>query len=531
MAVTTQRRGLPNPFAHLITDQNYMWWAALPVIMGMFIVIIDSSIVNVALPHIMAAFGSNVDDIEWISTGYMLAAAAMMPTTGFLADRIGRKKLYAIAIFLFTVTSMLCGAAWSAESLIFFRILQGIAGGAIQPVGQAIVFEAFPPEKRGMSMAIVGIGAMLAPTLGPTLGGYLVEYINWRWIFYVNLIPGLIATFMAASVLRETVLKNVKMDVWGFVSMAVFLSAFLVGVSDGHSKGWDSPYILGLFAVAAVSFGIFLVVELWRKEPLIDLRLFSNFTYSAGTVASVVMGVGLFGGMFLLPVFLQTVMGYDAVKTGLIMLPSGLTVGLMMPIAGILSNRLDPRVPLIGGLGLMGLSLILQSHMTPETPLATIYGWTILRGIGMGLAFPSMNQTALGAVPIQKIGQASGLFNVTRQIGGSFGIAILATILSQRTAFHTAIIGQDAARNGLAGHAVGALKGLMMSHGSNALVAQQQAGAVIGMLASKQAAVLAFQDTFWISGIVMFAGAIPALFLVKQKHRGQAGHAPMAVIE
>lgn len=533
MAIATpQRRGLPNPFAHLITDQNYMWWVTIPVILGMFIVIIDSSIVNVALPQIMAAFGSNVEDIEWVSTGYMLAAAIMMPTTGFLSDRFGRKKLFAAAIFLFTLTSMLCGAAWSAESLVFFRVLQGLVGGAIQPVAQAIVFEAFPAEKRGMSMAIVGVGAMLAPTLGPTLGGYLVEYINWRWIFYINLVPGLIATFLAMTVLRESSLKAVRMDVWGFASMAIFLSAFLLGVSEGNAKGWDSPYIVSLLAVAAIGFAVFLVVELWRAEPLIDLRLFKNFTYSAGTVASVVMGIGLFGGMFVLPLFLQSVMGYDAVKTGLVMLPSGLAVGLMMPIAGMLSSRIDPRVPLIGGLGLMGLSLILQSHMTPDTPLATIYGWTILRGIGMGLAFPSMNQTALGAVPIQKIGQASGLFNVTRQIGGSFGIAMLATFLSQRLAHHMAIIGQDAARNGLAGQAIGALKGMMVQHGASAMVAQQQAGAVIGMLASKQASVSAFQDTFWISGIIMLAGAIPSLFLIKRETQpGQAGAAHAAIIE
>jgi DHA2 family multidrug resistance protein len=516
-------------FAGLITDQNYMWWVAVPMLLGMFIVIMDNSIVNVALPHIMAAFGSNVEDIEWVSTGYMLSSAVMMPTTGFLGDRFGRKRLYVLAVFLFTIISMLCGAAWSTGSLIFFRVLQGIVGGAIQPVSQAILFEAFPPEKRGMSMAVVGIGAMFAPMIGPTLGGYLVDYLNWRWIFYVNLVPGLFATFMAFTIIRESKLKLVKFDGAGFALMATFLSTCLLAVSQGNSKGWDSPYILGLFAVAAVTFGLFLVVEFWRREPVVDLTLFKYTTYTAGTITSIVMGIGLFGGVFLLPLFLQNLMGYDAIQTGLIMFPQGLAVGIMMPVAGALANKVDPRVLMISGMCIMGYSLFLQAGMTPDTPVAAIYWWTILRGVGMGLAFPSMNQTSLGAVPLHKIGQASGLFNVMRTVGGSFGIALLSTMLTQRQVFHTAILGQDAARNGLVGTAVRGLMGLFVQHGSSPQIAQMQAGALLGMAAGKQAAVLAFQDAFWVAGLVMCLGAIPALLMVKNKSTG-GGHGGPPVI-
>ncbi|HEY9855570.1 MAG TPA: DHA2 family efflux MFS transporter permease subunit [Stenomitos sp.] len=523
MATSAARWAFPNPFRDLITDDNYMWWAAIPVILGMFIAIIDSSIVNVALPHMMSAFGSNVEEIEWVSTGYMLSAAIMMPTTGFLGDRFGRKKLYALAIFLFTLTSMLCGAAWDVGSLVLFRVLQGIVGGAIQPVSQAIIFEAFPPNKRGMSMAIVGIGAMFAPMIGPTLGGYIVDYINWRWIFYVNLVPGLFATFMAMAALRETKTKPVKFDGWGFALMAIFLSTFLMGFSQGNSKGWGSDYIVGMFVAAALSFAGFLVVELWRREPVVDLTLFKNVTYTSGTIASVIMGIGLFGGIFLLPVFLQNLMGYDAVQTGLLMMPSGLVVGLMMPISGALLSRTDPRVPMVAGLSIMALSLFLQAGMSPDTSLWTLVGWTILRGVGMGLAFPAMNQTSLGAVPIQKIGQASGLFNVTRQVGGTFGIAVLSTLLTQRQVFHTAILGQDAAHNGLAMQAIQGLKAQFMAHGSNVIAAQQQAGAVVGMMAAKQASVAAFQDAFWIAGAVMLAGVVPALLMKRQVQRAPGG--------
>lgn len=527
MATSAKGWTVPNPFRDLITDDNYMWWAAIPVILGMFIAIIDSSIVNVALPHMMSAFGSNVEEIEWVSTGYMLSAAIMMPTTGFLGDRFGRKKLYAVAIFLFTVTSMLCGAAWDVGSLVLFRVLQGVVGGAIQPVSQAIIFEAFPAHKRGMSMAIVGIGAMFAPMIGPTLGGYIVEYINWRWIFYVNLIPGLLATFMAMTVLRESKLKAVKFDGWGFALMAIFLSTFLMGFSQGNSKGWDSDYIVAMFVVAALSFAAFLVVELWRREPVVDLSLFKNVTYSAGTITSVIMGIGLFGGLFLLPVFLQNLMGYDAIQTGLLMMPSGLVVGLMMPVSGALLSRTDPRVPMIAGLALMATSLFLQAGMTPDTGLWTLVGWTVLRGIGMGLAFPAMNQTSLAAAPIHKIGQASGLFNVTRQVGGTFGIAVLSTMLTQRQAFHTAILGQDAAHSGMAMQAIAGLKAQFVTHGASALVAQQQAGAVVGMMAAKQASIYAFQDAFWIAGVVMLLGILPALLMRRTVQRAPGGHGPM----
>lgn len=518
--ITNPRGGMPNPFAGLINDQNYMWWAALPVMLGMMVAILDSSIVNVALPNIMAAFGSNVEDIEWVSTGYMLSAAIMMPTTGFISDRFGRKKLYVIAVLLFTLTSMLCGAAWSAGSLIFFRVLQGIVGGAIQPVGQAILFEAFPPDKRGMSMALVGIGAMFAPMIGPTAGGYLVDYLNWRWIFYVNLIPGLFATFLAFSILRESTLKHVKFDGLGFGSMAIFLVTFLLGISQGNSKGWDSNYIVGLFALAFVSFCVFLVVEFWVAEPVVDLRLFKYGTYTAGTFASIALGIGLFGGLFLLPVFLQNLMGFDAVQTGLLMMPSGLIMGIMMPISGAILSRTDPRIPLVVGLIIMGSSLLLQSHMSPDTSIPTLLIWTSLRSVGMALCFPAMNQTSLGAVPIQKIGQASGLFNVTRQIGGSFGIAILSTTLTQRQIFHTAILGQAMAKVGQVSAMARGLAGAFVTHGSSMTVAQQQAGMMVGMVATKQAMVWAFDDAFWLAAVIVFVGTVPALFMKKQPHQG-----------
>lgn len=504
-----------------------MWWVAIPVILGMFIVIMDTSIVNVALPHMMSAFGVDVEQIQWISTGYMMAIAVMMPTTGFLGDRFGRKRIYVLALFLFTMASVLCGLAWNNESLIVFRVFQGIVGGGIQPVAQAIIFEAFPPEKRGLSMALIGIGAMFAPVIGPTLGGYLVEYLNWRWIFFVNLPFGLFGTFMAFAILRESPRRTVRFDMIGFALMAVFLSTFLLALSQSNEKGWGSNYIVSLLVIAVVSFGLFLIVEFWVREPVIRLSLFRNITYSSGTIASVAMGVGLYGGIFLLPVFLQTLMGYDAIKTGLLMMPQGLAVGIVMPISGIMLNKMDPRIPMATGLGLMGLSLVLQSQMTPLTSLYDIIFWSVLRGIGMAFAFPALSQMALGAFPLKKIGQASGLFNVTRQIGGSFGIAFLATLLTQRTVFHLSSISQQPGPMGYIAEKSTALAQGMMRLGSDPTLAHSQAQAAIGQMAAAQASILAFQEAFLASGIIMFIGMVPVILMKKKPKPAGAPSATM----
>jgi DHA2 family multidrug resistance protein len=519
IARAPQQRG---PLAGLITDANYMWWAALPIILGMFIVIMDSSIVNVAISHIMNDFGSNVEEIEWVSTAYMLASAVMMPTTGFLGERFGKKKLYVVAIALFTIASMLCGAAWSAGSLIGFRVFQGVVGGAIQPVAQAILFETFPPEKRGLSQVLVGMGAMFAPMIGPTVGGYLVDYLSWRWIFYVNLVPGIVATAIAWAVLREGKTHPVSFDAWGFSLMATFLTTALLALSQGNSKGWSSPYIVALFAIAGLTFGGFLISSLWRREPVVRLDLFRYFNFAVGNVVSVMMGIGLFGGMFLLPVFLQGLMGFDAIQSGLLTLPQGLAAGVMMALSTKLFARFDPRVPMAAGMGLLGYSLILQAGMTLETSTSTIAFWVTLRGLGMGMAFPALNQLALASVPIQRVGQAAGLFNVTRQVGGSVGIALLSTLLTMRQVFHGALLGQDAYRTGAAPQLIQQLQGHLQGLGASVQVAQQQAGAlVIGQL-SQQAAVFAYQDVFFASGFAMLLGIVPVVFLRPGK-RGQGG--------
>ncbi len=512
-AATARTRPSRRPFEGLITDQNYMWWASIPIMLGMFLVVMDATIVNVALPHILAAFGGSVEDLEWVSTGYMLSAAVMMPTTGFLGDRFGRKRLYSIATVLFTVLSGFCGLAWNLGSLVLFRVLQGVVGGAIQPLGQSLLYEAFPRERRGVAMAIIGFGAMMAPALGPTLGGYLVDNLSWRSIFYINLPVGILASFLSLAILRESPMRKASFDFWGFLLMATFLPTLLLAISQGNSKGWHSFFIIGLFAVSAVAFGAFLIVVLWRQEPIVDLSIFANVTYAAGTISGVVLGIGLFGATFLLPLFLQNIQGLTAFQTGLLMLPQGAVMGLVMPISGALIQRIEARIQLGIGMALLSGSMFLQAHLNVATPPALIILWTIIGGTGRALAFPAMNVTSLSAVPIRKIGQATGLYNVTRQVGGAFGVAIVGTVLIQRQIFHQCILGQAMAItdnvHGFLAHA----SQLLITGGASPYTAHLQAAMALGQLAAKQASVWAFQDSFRVAGMVSILGIIPAFFM------------------
>lgn len=498
----------------VITDANYKHFAAFVVVLGMIMAIVDSSIVNVAIPHMMAAFGTDLQTIEWVSTGYMLSMAVMMPTTGYLGDVFGRKKLYIFCLALFTVASMLCGAAWSTGSLIAFRVLQGIGGGAIQPVGQALLYSIFPREEQGRAMALVGMGAMLGPVVGPTLGGYLVEYVDWRSIFYVNLPVGIIAVIAGLLILRETQKHDSSFDRWGFTFMALFLTTILYAVSQGNSKGWDSPLILGFFLVAFISFCAFIAVELLVEDPVVDLSLFRYSVFSAGNVVSIAIGIGLFGGVFLLPVFVQNLMGLSALQTGILMLPGGLVVGLLMPLGGIAADKLPPWIPIGFGMLMLAISLFLQGTMTVDTGFWTLVWWQVLRGIGMAFAFPAMNRASLAAVPIKKIGRASGIYNLTRQLGGTFGIALLTTLLTSREVFHLDQIGENIHRALIAGP-MQRMYETFLHRGSSAWMAQLQSRAMIGMLAQRQAAVWSFDDAFIAAGALCLLGLLPLWFMRK----------------
>ncbi|WP_157048906.1 DHA2 family efflux MFS transporter permease subunit [Syntrophomonas palmitatica] len=324
-------------------DQKIQWSVISVILIGTFMAVLNGSIVNVALPKIMAIFNATSDSIQWVLTCYLMTLGVVMPVTGFMADRFGYKRMYFIALALFTAGSAICGLAWSINSLIAARIIQAIGGGIMTPLGMAFVYRVVPRNKIGLVMGVWGIAAMAAPAIGPTLGGYLVEYVSWRLIFYVNVPIGIINLVLSSILLSETEsIKGKHFDFTGLISSIIGLFCLLLALSQGSKHGWGSPYIVSLFAVAATALSIFVYNELTHPEPLLELRLFKDFQFTVSTLIGITLNIGMFGGMFLFPLLLQSVLGQSAMKTGLIVFPSAIATAVMMPISGRIFDRYAP---------------------------------------------------------------------------------------------------------------------------------------------------------------------------------------------
>ena len=499
---------------------SYKWWVLMNIMIGTFMVVLDVSIVNVALPKIMATFGIPIDTAEWVLNGYLLAFSVMLPSSGWFADHIGYKSIYLGALFLFTLGSFLCGLAWNENVLVMFRVLQGIGGGLLMPVGMAVVLHEFPIEQRGTALGFWAIAAAGSVSFGPLIGGYLVDRFNWNAIFYVNVpfgIMGLIATW---AILREYKAAHSRsFDLLGFISMSAFMVSLLLALADGNAAwntgGWTSPFIMTNFAVALVSLVMFFVTEFTVKHPLIDLKLFKSFNYSMANAVFFIFGLSVFGSIFLLPLYLQNSLGYTAYQAGAIFLPMGFLQGIVAPIAGILTDRINPKVPAVLGIILLGWSWYLNSSLSLFSMHSEVMFPIYLRGLGMGLLFTPLSAIALTDIKRQDMAQASGLFNVIRQVGGSFGVAIVGSVLTQRTLFHIAVDGQSVhpyspiyqnIMHGLKDFATSALS-------APAGLELKRANALILSHVVKQAIVQATDDTFLFAFVMMMLCIIPILFL------------------
>jgi DHA2 family multidrug resistance protein len=510
------RGQLESRFASLNHGHSgYRWWALGTLMIGTFMAVLDATIVNVALAKIMATFGVDVEKVEWVATAYMIAFAVLLPTSSWIADRLGHKRTYMLALLCFTAGSALCGLAWNEDALIVSRVIQAIGAGCIMPVAMTIVAEIFPPEQRGQALGIWGIAGAASATMGPTIGGYLVDYIGWRSVFYVNLPVGIVGTALVLVVLREIPARRAgRFDLVGFLTMSVGLSGLLLALAQGQSKGWDSGYVRTCECLAITGLAVFVLWELRQREPLVDLSLFRSSGFSIINLIALIFGVGMFGSTFLLPIFLQNMLGYPALLAGLTLLPAGLVMGVVAPFAGRLSDRIGGKPLVMLGLAVMAFSMYLNSHISLLTSRETIYGWLVLRGIGMGLMFSPMTSLALGLVPRLKAGQASGLLNVIRQVGGSFGIAIFGTLLARRQLFHTVRYSEAATAHNLS--ALDLLhwaQGHFASLGDVPGLASNKAHAVLGMVVQQQAAATGFSDCFRVAAWICALGIIPALFL------------------
>jgi DHA2 family multidrug resistance protein len=494
---------------------------------GTFMAVLDATIVDVSLTKIMASFGASLDKTQWIVTAYMVVFAVMLPTSGWVADHFGYKKTYFMALFLFTSGSFLCGLSWNENVLIVFRIIQGAGAGLLMPVGMAIVTREFPPEKRGLALGFWGIAAAASVSFGPLIGGYLIDNISWQAIFDVNVPVGLFGMLATFIVQREyKTEKSRSFDLTGFLSMLVFLSSLLIALADGNSSwnigGWTSPFILTCFGLSIIGLVVFLITEFTVKHPLIELRLLKNYNFGIASITLFIFGLGMFGSTFILPLYLQNSLGYTALQAGAVFLPVGIIQACISPMAGITADKINPKIPAIIGISLMATSMYLNSFQSLYSEHFQIMIPLLMRGFGMGLMFTPLSTISLSGIPREKMAQASGLFNVIRQIGGSFGVAINSTILTQRVIFHSAIYSQSVSETSpvfirtLQGfqsfiqHTAG---GPIYSWSLQIYNVTLQAESVIGLHLAKQAFVHAVNDIFLVTTCITAAGLIPIILL------------------
>jgi DHA2 family multidrug resistance protein len=421
---------------------------------------------------------------------------------------------------VFTLGSFLCGLSWDENVLIVFRVIQGAGAGFLMPVGMAIITREFPPEKRGIALGFWGISAAASVSLGPLIGGYLIDNLDWQAIFDVNVPVGLVAMFATVIIQREYKIDKARsFDFVGFVSMSAFLAFLLLALSDGNASwntgGWTSPFILSCFAVSALGLVVFLITEFTVEHPLIELGLFRDFNFAVANFVLFVFGLGMFGSTFLLPLYLQNSLGYTALQAGSVFLPVGILQGIMSPISGILSDRVNPKVPAVVGIIVLALSLYLNSFLSLFSERDQIMVSLYLRGFAMGLLFTPLSTVALSNIARHKMAQASGLFNVIRQIGGSFGVAIVGTMLTRRIIYHNTIFGQaiDQYSPSFQHVALGLQRFAQQAVGGNAGESAARAKALLGAHLAQQSFVQAVNDNFLLAAGITIIGIVPILIL------------------
>lgn len=488
------------------------------VMLGLIMAIVDSSIVNVALDTMAGNLGASIDEISWVATAYILANVVIMPLNGWLTAFFGRQRFYATCIVLFTVASFLCGSATSVWQLVIYRIIQGIGGGALQPTAQAILFETYPQEKRGSAMAVFGLGAMVGPALGPVLGGYLVDNASWPLIFYINLPIGVIAFFMTLAFIRDPsyIRKPERGIDWvGLSMMTAGIASLQYVLERGQHDDWfDSPAIVILTVVAILGIFGFIARELIDRKPFVDLAVFKIRSFTAGNIVGIVAGFGLFGLNLILPLYFQEILGFDATQAGLTLLPGAIATALSMPVAGRLNNRVDPRIMIASGLFIFGISAWWMGDLNQQAGYWDVFWPRAMQGFSMGLLFVPLSTATLAGIERGQLANATGLYTLVRQLGGSLGIAILTTLLQR----HGAAVGE-----GLAGEVTlnnPAVRAFLADPATH----QAHLAQLYGMV-QQNANAITYDYLFRLSGL-LFLAAIPSVLLLGRKRP----HAPVAAL-
>ena len=494
------------------------WLIAVSVMLATFMEVLDTSIANVALQHIAGNLAATPEESTWVLTSYLVSNAIILPATNWLSRYFGRKRFLVICIFIFTGASALCGAATSLGFLIVARIIQGAGGGALQPIAQAVLLESFPPEKRGSAMAVFGMGVVVAPIIGPTLGGWITDNYSWRWIFYINIPIGLLAIFMANAFIEDPpYIRNQRpgrIDYFGFAFMALGLGTLQLVLDKGQEEDWFASNLITLGVIfTVVMLVVFVIWELRSKDPIVDLRVLKNRNFTIGTLLMTALGVVLYGTIALLPLFLQTLMGYPAVQSGLAVSPRGFGSIASMIIVGRLIGKIDGRYLLLFGFSVLAYATYMFSDINLMVSSSSIVWPNIISGFAMGFIFVPLTTMAMGTLANEQMGNASGVFNLMRNTGGSMGIAAMTTMLARRGQLHQATLVQhinpyNPVFQERLHEMAGALPG-----GSATVETQKAYGAIYGMVA-KQAMVLSYIDNFRMLAFICLV-CIPAVFLFK----------------
>ncbi len=522
------------------------WLVTISVSFGTLMGAIDASIVNVALVHIRGAVGATIEEITWISTGFVIATVLVMPLTAFLGRIFGQKRVYMASLALFLLGSMLCGTAHSLVALVAWRVVQGFGAGALQPTEQAILRQTFPPKEQGMAMALFAMAVMLGPALGPTIGGVIVDNASWEWIFYINLPVGLLGLFMVWKFvhepddIREANLKAAaetkkNIDWAGIALMTIGLSSLQYVLEEGDQDSWfDSRVITILVLVAVFGLAAFVIRELTAKSPVVNLRLFKDPVFASGTLIGAVMFAMLMANMFLLPIFMQELLGFTATQSGLNLMPRTLAMMVIIPIVGKLYNRVSPRLMIAFGVVTFAIGAFMMSHFTLETSPSGIFVSLVWQGIGFACLFVPLTTVALSKIPRDKLTDATGLNSLLRQVGGSIGLAVFATLLGRYATQARASLSAHVSPYNLAAlQRLAAVQQGLIARGMDPASAQAAAPGALAGAVAQQAMVLSFEKVFLLAGI-LFLAILPLLFFLKDdrsEEKSESGHKPEMHLE
>lgn len=501
-------------------EEKIPWAEVMTLILGCFMAILDTSIVNTALPTMRAAFGGNADSVEWVVTAYMLTSGVVIPLTGYLCDRFGNKRIYLISLAVFTVGSVICAMAASNSFLVFARVIQAVGGGMLMPVSMSMIRIIVPREKMGMAMGIWGISAMGAPSLGPTLGGYIVVHMGWQWIFTINLPIGIIAIILGFFVLRETPQKSgLKLDILGFILSSSACFGLLLALSKGQNEGWTSFYIVSLFVFSVGAFILFVIWENITEDPLVDLRLFKNRTYCTSLLAVSLSNIAMYSITFLMPIYSQSIRGLSAFQSGQVTMPSALAIALMLPVSGRLFDKFGAAPLCVFGFGIAGYYSYQLHTLAADTSFTDVQWILVKRAIGLGLAMMPVSTAGMNTIPKQLAARASAINNVIRQIAGSFGIALITYVMMHRQVYHNAWLSETL--NWSSSATVITIKHLestVLHSGLSAspVMARYCAEGLLASMAEQQAYIASVNDAMFVPAVIV-AMIVPLGLLLSKR--------------